>query len=133
MRDQKLAVYGAVIREGKALLLHRKEPDVWEFPGGNIKFGEHPQHAALREVKEETGLQVSVSGVLIGSIVRPDGVHEICLVYLCNPQTAQVRLGEPDHLEYGWFSLKDVKELKNLATSVRSVLDELSEVVGSAP
>jgi 8-oxo-dGTP diphosphatase len=68
-----LFVSGAVIKENKVLLLHRKAPDVWEFPSGKIEYDEHPSETAKREVKEETNLDVTVEKLLaIGSTIRPD-------------------------------------------------------------
>ena len=120
-------VSGAVIKDKKVLLLHRKKPDVWEFPSGRIEYGEHPSEAAKREVKEETNLEVSVEKLLtIGSTIRQDKEHEIVLCFLCKPLTNKVILGEEDHIEYKWFSLDEIKKIKNLATSVQSVLKELS-------
>lgn len=123
----KIFVSGAVIKNKKVLLLHRKEPNVWEFPSGKIEYGEHPSETAKREVKEETNLDVSVKKLLaIGSTIRSDKEHEIVLSYLCEPKSSGVVLGEKDHTEFKWVSLRKIKKIKNLATSVRSVLKELS-------
>jgi len=114
------------LRRYKALLLHRKDPDVWEFPSGKIEYGEHPAEAAKREVKEEANLNVTVEKLLtIGSTIRPDKEHEIILCFLCKPKTSKVILGEEDHDEYKWYTLNEIKKIKNLATSVQSVLKEL--------
>jgi ADP-ribose pyrophosphatase YjhB (NUDIX family) len=86
-------VSGAVIKDDKALLLHRKDPDVWEFPSGKIEYGEHPSEAARREVKEETNLDVTVEKLLaIGSTIRSDKEHEIVLCFLCKPKKDEVIL-----------------------------------------
>ncbi|MCD6403357.1 MAG: NUDIX hydrolase [Candidatus Aenigmarchaeota archaeon] len=124
---QKIASYGAIIENGKVLLLHRIKPDVWEFPGGRIEYAEDPADTARREVEEETDLKVEVLGMLdVGSIVRPDGMHEIVLVYKCKRIEGEVGLS-PEHSEYRWVSFDDLKSIKNLATSVISVMDKLKE------
>lgn len=55
---------GVVWQDGKILIGRRKETQMlgglWEFPGGKIKVGETPEAAAVREVKEETGIVVRV-------------------------------------------------------------------------
>lgn len=51
--------------KGDVLLQKRADSSKWGFPGGAIEIGETPQMAAVREVKEETGLDVEV-GKLIG-------------------------------------------------------------------
>ncbi|MEM5829856.1 MAG: NUDIX domain-containing protein [Candidatus Aenigmatarchaeota archaeon] len=126
----KIFVSGVVIKGKKVLLLHRKKPDVWEFPSGKIEYGEHPSETAEREVKEETNLDVKVEKLLgIGSTIRSDKEHELVLSFLCRPKTLKVKLGERDHIEYRWFGLNEIKRIKNLATSVQSVLKELSTLL----
>ncbi|MEG0309211.1 MAG: NUDIX domain-containing protein [Clostridium sp.] len=45
---------------GELLLQRRSDSNKWGFPGGAIEIGETPQMAAIREAKEETGLDVEV-------------------------------------------------------------------------
>ena len=46
--------------EGRILLCHRRDADVWNLPGGQVERGETPWQAAIRETHEETGLEASV-------------------------------------------------------------------------
>lgn len=46
------------------LLQRRGDTNKWGFPGGAIELGETPQMAAIREVKEETGLDVKVGRII---------------------------------------------------------------------
>ena len=57
---------GCIFNEkGDVLLQRRGDCNLWGFPGGTIELGETPEMAAVREIKEETGLDVEV-GKLIG-------------------------------------------------------------------
>ncbi|WP_253943875.1 NUDIX hydrolase [Nocardioides marmotae] len=63
-RLQRLAAYAVVVRDG-AVLLTRLAPrvsrqEVWTLPGGGVEHGEEPRDAVVREVREETGLDVTV-------------------------------------------------------------------------
>ncbi|MEE0742319.1 MAG: NUDIX hydrolase [Emergencia sp.] len=51
--------------EGKVLMVrqHHENRDIWMVPGGGIEAGENSIEAAVREVKEETGLDIEVTGV----------------------------------------------------------------------
>ncbi len=68
---QKSIVLGVVINsEGKLLIGKRKDltvPDAdgfWEILGGHIEFGEDPEDAIIREIKEESGLEIEVIKLL---------------------------------------------------------------------
>ena len=58
-----------IVRDGKILMekVHFFERDFYTLPGGRIEEGETPEQAALRELKEETGLE--------GEIIRPLSVQ----------------------------------------------------------
>jgi 8-oxo-dGTP pyrophosphatase MutT (NUDIX family) len=61
--------------DGRVLMARHREGDVWLLPGGAIEPGETPEQAAIREMREETGLIVRLTG-LIGVFGGPDFVVE---------------------------------------------------------
>jgi 8-oxo-dGTP pyrophosphatase MutT (NUDIX family) len=54
------AAGGVVIRDGLVAVVHRPRYDDWSLPKGKLDAGESFEEAALREVREETGLRVSL-------------------------------------------------------------------------
>lgn len=71
-----VAVTGAVCNEdGAVLLIRRTDNDLWALPGGAMDLGETIAETVVREVKEETGLNVDVTGV-IGIYTNPKHVVE---------------------------------------------------------
>ena len=44
----------------RVLLCHRRDFDAWNLPGGGIEEGESPWHAAIRETREEVGLEIEI-------------------------------------------------------------------------
>lgn len=98
----------------------------WGLPGGGLEYGEHPEEAVVREVREETGLNVSVEKLLLIDSWRPDRVG---LFYLC--QIVSGTFCPSDEVsEFGYFSvdhlpdtrLIDTKIIKKLHTMVQHEL-----------
>lgn len=94
-----------IIKEGEKIYLQmRKKPGhptdgFWELPGGNIEFGEAPEDALIREVKEETNFDIVIEKLLpqIFSNVWmvADGKIQVLLIaYVC-----RVGNGEHQHEE----------------------------------
>src|SRR4029453_15234156 len=67
-RDPKLAVAVLIARDGRILLGKRgpgaREPGKWSFPAGFVERGERVEQAAVREAREETGLDVIVGDLV---------------------------------------------------------------------
>ncbi|MER7518836.1 NUDIX domain-containing protein [Streptomyces sp. NPDC126499] len=60
---------------GRILLQRRRDNDLWALPGGGMDMADSLPGAAVREVKEETGLDVEVTG-LIGTYTDPRHIIE---------------------------------------------------------
>jgi ADP-ribose pyrophosphatase YjhB (NUDIX family) len=67
--------------EGRVLLCHRRDMDAWNLPGGGLEVGELPDECVLREVREETGLEVAIER-LVGVYGKP-GRNELVFAFIC--------------------------------------------------
>lgn len=114
MSIQELNVYVVLLRDGNVLLLQRKN-GIWEFPGGGVDWGENPKKAAVREVKEETGLKVDLKGLLgaTSSVYRKgrDKKHSVYLVYSGVIKGGRLRLSK-EHKKYRWVKVRQMGRLK---------------------
>ncbi|MGR6320355.1 NUDIX domain-containing protein [Micromonospora soli] len=61
--------------QGRVLLIQRTDNGLWALPGGAQDFGEHIAETAVRETREETGIEVQVTGV-VGIYTNPNHVVE---------------------------------------------------------
>jgi colanic acid biosynthesis protein WcaH len=93
-----------VMDEGLLFLRRNNQPakGEWWFPGGRIRKGESLQQALRREVKEETGLEISSYKLInVYSRVFPKR-HDITIAYLCKCKEDKVALNN-EHSEYKLF------------------------------
>ncbi|MDW8098485.1 MAG: NUDIX domain-containing protein [Anaerolineae bacterium] len=92
-RTRRVVAQAVVLQGDQVLLIKRASPRVWELPGGSIEKGETPAAAIVREVFEETGVQVRVErelGVYQRLGFRPhDGI-----VFVCTPIAGMLVAGE---------------------------------------
>ncbi|MGI5291287.1 NUDIX domain-containing protein [Nonomuraea polychroma] len=72
--------------EGRVLLLRRADNGLWTIPTGGVKKGETVAQAGVRECREETGLDIEVTG-LVGVFSTPDHV----IVYMHGDKIDEVR------------------------------------------
>jgi len=85
--------------QDQVLLCHRRDLDIWNLPGGGMEPGELPNETAIRETREETGLEVEIER-LVGVYSKPNN-NDLIFVF-----TAQVLGGcftlneEADQLNY---------------------------------
>lgn len=92
----------------------------WVFPGGHIKRGETPAHAATREVKEETGVRCRVEGEPLTLIDRK-GVA----FFHCKVTSADQTLDpNSEFAAVGFFTTREMKSLK-LYHNVKKLIDRV--------
>src|SRR5881296_1088567 len=123
--DFTVAIF--VVHEGKVLLIHHRRLDQWLPLGGHIELDEDPEIAALREAKEESGLEVELIGerppttepgtrALIAprflDIHRITDSHEhIGMIYWARPKNGTVTLASAEHYEIRWCSIDELEKL----------------------
>jgi 8-oxo-dGTP pyrophosphatase MutT (NUDIX family) len=108
-------VVAAIVTSHLGVLVGRRQDGKppWTFIAGKIEPGESPADAAVREVKEETGLRIEAGGV-IGRRVHPATGRT--MVYMAAQPThgTEVFVGDEDELaEVRWASLTEAEELMN--------------------
>jgi ADP-ribose pyrophosphatase YjhB (NUDIX family) len=124
-----LAVNIAVINEGQILLTKREDFEVWCLPGGEVEEGESLAEAALREAKEETGLEVELTR-LVGTYSRIGGFPDVHgILYAARPIGGEIRLQPGETVEVRYFSADELPD-EMLAGQKRRILDALQGLSG---
>ena len=117
---------GAVLVHDRRLLLVQRGRGVavgaWSLPGGSVEHGELLEEAVRRELLEETGLEVRVTG-LCGVAERVwDGHHFVILDYWCEVDHAEA-VAADDAADLTWASRTDLSQLE-LVPQLREFLAE---------
>ena len=129
--DFTVAIF--VVHDEKILLIHHRKLGKWLPLGGHIELDEDPEQAALREAKEESGLDVELLGerppttspgtrALIAprflDIHRISDTHEhIGMIYWARPKrgggapAAELQLAAEEHHDIRWCSRDDLDQL----------------------
>ncbi|MFC6286215.1 (deoxy)nucleoside triphosphate pyrophosphohydrolase [Nocardioides sp. GCM10027113] len=104
-------VGAAIVADGRVLATRRTSPPElagrWEFPGGKVEDGESPDVALVREIREELGCDIEVTGWLAGSA-------PISEKYELRVALAELRSGEPkphEHDAVRWLGADELGEV----------------------
>lgn len=113
-KPERAPVVAGIVTSDRGVLIGRRHDGkpLWTFIAGEIEPGESPADAAIREVKEETGLLVRAADREIGRRVHPKTGRT--MIYLaCYPTgKLDVFVGDEDELaEVRWAGLEEAQEL----------------------
>lgn len=121
-----VSVAGIVINDdGRVLVIRRADNGHWEPPGGVLEVGESFEQGVVREVAEETGVQVSVD--------RLTGVYKnmsravVALVFRCTPLTGQP-CASTEATAVQWLDPATVTKLMDPAYAIR-----ITDALGDGP
>jgi ADP-ribose pyrophosphatase YjhB (NUDIX family) len=123
----KIDVRGAVVHEGRVLLIQERADGRWAMPGGWADLGNAPASVAEREVWEESGFRVQaekVVAVLDANRVEPmEFYHAYKIIFLCRLLDGEPRTSY-ETLAVDFFELDSLPPLSLFRTS-ESMLEEV--------
>jgi 8-oxo-dGTP diphosphatase len=104
----------AIITDGEMILVTQRSesmphPLKWEFPGGKLKPGETPEKCIIREIREELGVEISVTQ-LLPSVKHVYTQNNVKLIpFICRIESGTIRLSE--HRSSRWILPDELKHL----------------------
>jgi len=116
-----IGVNAIVVRDNKILLIKREDLKIWALPGGLVEEKESLKKAIIREVKEETNIDIkplSITGIYVRTIPF---LEDILFVYKCQyvGSNKKPSLESP---EVNWFTRK--KSLKITPAFVKTIIKD---------
>ena len=111
----------AVVRHKHKILILKKAaddynyPNRWSFCSGYVKEFEPAEGTAVREIKEETGLQAKIirKGKIFQAVDKEKGRRWIVMPFLCEVKSNKVKL-DHENVEFRWIHSSDIKKYKTV-------------------
>ena len=111
MNEKYYCAVKALIFSGEKFLVVKRstaargDPYSWELPGGRLKFKEAPETAIVREVKEETSLDVNCAlPISTWTFMKTTNDQVIGITLLCTLRKASIVTLSREHDEFGWIT-----------------------------
>lgn len=130
IQTRRIRVAAVVLREDHILLVAHQFVDgplAWLLPGGGVELGETVVEAVVREVQEETGLEVEVGRLLFWREFF-DWRHSLELIFLTQPTGGQLHVGHDPEFddqvirEVKWFPLAELSQVDIVPSALRQSL-----------
>lgn len=115
------AGFGVILEQNGQILLGRRHPDPdkadsafrsageWCIPGGKLDWGESLEDGAIREVREETGIEIKNPEVISIHNCINEYAHFVTVGLVAKQWSGEAKVMEPDEIvEWKWFDIKDL-------------------------
>ena len=119
MKEFPLAVaISALIKDNKILLIKRIKGDYVGFlglPGGKIEKNEHLSQAAVREIREESGIEADFKnhlGLVSEHLMEEGRVRQHFLLHICELTPRTVKITNDNEGRMDWFDLDDLHTMR---------------------
>ena len=107
--------------QGQVLLCHRRDMDLWNLPGGGMESGELPTETAIRETREETGLEVTIDR-LVGVYGKKDK-DDVVFAFTCRMTGGQ--LSTTDEADECRYFVVDALPANTSPKQIERIMDAL--------
>lgn len=128
-----------VFNENQEILMQlRTDYNAWGFPGGAMELGESFEETAVRELKEETNLEIDelkLIKVLSGKDTyreypNGDKLYDITGVFVVKKYHGELKINDDESKKLGWFSLDKLPE--NITEHTKNYINKFGNILNEA-
>lgn len=124
-----------IIESEKGVLILKKTSEeskqdlgsnLYDIPGGRVEYGEELLEALIREIKEETDLEIDNECITLmdaRNIVRPDGLNLVILYYHCQSENTNVKISE-EHEDFIWIQRDKINDAIDIPEWIKDLLKD---------
>jgi mutator protein MutT len=117
-----LIIHTLIINDtGEILILQRSKtddvlPEYWDIPGGTLEDGEDPESGAIRETKEEAGIEITNPKLFFhrSNVDIEKNKQFVALIFWAKVSNPQIILNPEDHQNYAWIKPSDIGKYKTV-------------------
>lgn len=139
--SHKIVVGAIIINRNKALIVQRSQdedvgPGLWEIPGGKVESSETLEDALIREVQEETALDIvplKVSGDFNYQVVRDARIRQTKQInFLAKAKNIDKLKLSSEHQDYKWIKVEEIDNFDishKTKMAIRQAFDQLASLL----
>ena len=125
-----LVVGGVIKKDNKFLLVQEAKEECfgkWNLPAGRLDEGETIFEGALREINEETGLQVELQGILEIGNKKLNNADFVSIIFHTSPLTDEIKFDYNEIMDAKWFTYDEIMNMKENLRSPELIIGSIEK------
>ena len=125
MRKEKSCGCVVINDENKILMIRSKNEGIWGFPKGHVENGETEIETAIREVKEETNIDVEIleNNRFIMNYIIKDTIDKEVVIFIAKKTSDNIIPQQEEVSEIRWFDIDEAIKIVNFLNTKMLLID----------
>lgn len=126
-----IIVGGVIEKDGKYLLVQEAKEKCygkWNLPAGHLDTNETPIDGAKREIREECGCEVKITGICQIGNQKSKGDNLVSIIFTTKLISGEIKFDKNEILNVGWFSYKEIMNMRSELRSERLIVGTIDNI-----